>query len=156
MVRLLRSLENNKHDDEATLSRKLGKHCKRESTENPKKQEEIKLSHILNLLNNDLLVENLKFEKRIVFILDNVPTHRSDFIFEVAKLLNIYLLFLPEYSPELNPIEGAWDYPKLHIKKKTIDTVEELIDNSIELFLEVTSGDSLYKTTVERFIPQVI
>ena len=156
VARLLRSLENNKHDDEATLSRKLGKHCKRESTENPKKQEEIKLGHILHLLNNDLLVENLKFEKRIVFILDNVPTHRSDFIFEVAKLLNIYLLFLPEYSPELNPIEGAWDYSKLHIKKKTIDTVEELIDNSIELFLDITSGDSLYKTTVEQFIPQVI
>ena len=70
--------------------------------------------------------------------------------------MNIYLLFLPEYSPELNPIEGAWDYSKLYLKKKTIDTVEELIDNFIELFLEVTSGDSLYKTTVEQFIPQVI
>lgn len=94
MARLLRSLKNNKNDDEATLSRKLGKHCKRESTENPKKQEEIKLNHILNLLNNDL-TENLKFERRIVLILDNVPTHRSDFTFQVANLLNIYLLFLP-------------------------------------------------------------
>ena len=112
--RLLRSLENNKNDDEATLSRKLGKHCKRESTENPKKQEEIKLGHILNLLNNDFLIESLKFEKRIVLILDNVPTHTSDFILEVANLLNIYLLPLPEYSPELNPIEGVWDYSKLH------------------------------------------
>ena len=27
-----------------------------------------------------------------------------------------------------------WDYSKLHLKKKTIDTVEELIDNSIEYF----------------------
>lgn len=107
VARLLRSLKNNKNDDEATLSRKLGKHCKRESTENPKKQEEIKLNHILNLLNNDL-TENLKFERRIVLILDNVPTHRSDFTFQVANLLNIYLLFLPEYSPELNPIEGSW------------------------------------------------
>lgn len=32
-------------------------------------------------------------------------------------------------------------YSKLHLKKKTIDTVEELVDNSIELFLDVTSGD---------------
>ena len=111
------TLKNNKNDDEATLSRKLGKHCKRESTENPKKQEEIKLDHILNLLNNDFLTENLKFERRIVLILDNVPTHRSDFTFQVANLLNIYLLFLPEYSPELNPIEGSWDYSKLHLKK---------------------------------------
>ena len=155
MARLLRSLKNNKNDDEATLSRKLGKHCKRESTENPKKQEEIKLNHILNLLNNDL-TENLKFERRIVLILDNVPTHRSDFTFQVANLLNIYLLFLPEYSPELNPIEGSWDYSKLHLKKKTIDTKEELIDNSIELFLDVTSTDSLYKTTVNKFILQLI
>ena len=66
------------------------------------------------------------------------------------------MLFLPEYSPELNPIEGSWDYSKLHLKKKTIDKVEELVDNSIELFLDVTSGDSLYKTTVEQFIPQLI
>ena len=42
MAQLLRSLENNKHNDEATLSRKLGKHCKKKSTENTKKQEEIK------------------------------------------------------------------------------------------------------------------
>ena len=155
VARLLRSLKNNKNDDEATLSRKLGKHCKRESTENPKKQEEIKLNHILNLLNNDL-TENLKFERRIVLILDNVPTHRSDFTFQVANLLNIYLLFLPEYSPELNPIEGSWDYSKLHLKKKTIDTKEELIDNSIKLFLDATSTDSLYKTTVNKFIPQLV
>lgn len=156
VARLLRSLKNNKNDDEATLSRKLGKHCKRESTENPKKQEEIKLDHILNLLNNDFLTENLKFERRIVLILDNVPTHRSDFTFQVANLLNIYLLFLPEYSPELNPIEGSWDYSKLNLKKKTIDTKEELIDNSIKLFLDATSTDSLYKTTVNKFIPQLV
>ena len=29
VARLLRSLKNNKNDDEATLSRKLGKHCKK-------------------------------------------------------------------------------------------------------------------------------
>lgn len=156
VARLLRSLENNKNDDEATLSRKLGKHCKRESTENPKKQEEIRLGHILNLLNNDLLIESLKSEKRIILILDNVPTHTSDFILEVANSLNIYLLSLPEYSPELNPIEGVWDYSKLHLKRKTINTKEELIDNSIELFMDATSSDSMYKTTVEEFLPQLI
>lgn len=122
--RLLRLLKNNIKDDEATLSRKLGKHCKRESTENPEKQKEIRLSHILNLLNNEYLITKLKMEKRIVLILDNVPTHKSDFIFEIAKMLNIYLLFLPEYSPDLNPIEGAWDYSKLNLKRLTINTTK--------------------------------
>ena len=45
MARLLRSLKNNKNDDEATLSRKLGKHCKRESTENPKTRRNKVRSH---------------------------------------------------------------------------------------------------------------
>ena len=154
--RLLRSLKNNIKDDEATLSRKLGKHCKRESTENPEKQKEIRLSHILNLLNNEYLITKLKMEKRIVLILDNVPTHKSDFIFEIAKMLNIYLLFLPEYSPDLNPIEGAWDYSKLNLKRLTINTTQELIEMSLELFITITSGDSLYKTYIERFFPQLL
>ena len=154
--RLLRSLKNNIKDDEATLSRKLGKHCKRESTENPEKQKEIRLSHILNLLNNEYLITKLKMEKRIVLILDNVPTHKSDFIFEIAKMLNIYLLFLPEYSPDLNPIEGAWDYSKLNLKRLTINTTQELIEMSLELFITITSGDSLYKTYIKRFFPQLL
>lgn len=45
VARLLRSLKNNKNDDEATLSRKLGKHCKRESTENPKTRRNKVRSH---------------------------------------------------------------------------------------------------------------
>ena len=56
----------------------------------------------------------------------------------------------------VKPYRGSMGYSKLHLKKKTIDTVEELVDNSIELFLDVTSGDWLYKTTVEQFIPQLI
>ena len=71
--RILRSLKNNKNDDESTLSRKIGKHCKRESTENPDKQKEIKINHMRNLLVNDYLTNKLKKEKRIVLILDNVP-----------------------------------------------------------------------------------
>ena len=154
--RLLRSINKNIEDDEATLSRKLEKHCKRESTENPKKQKEIKLKHILKLLNDDYLITEIKKDKRIILVLDNVPTHRSKFIFEIAKILNIYLLFLSPYSPDLNPIESAWDYSKFELKRMIIDTKDELIDKSIKLFNEITSGDSLYKTTIERFFPMLL
>lgn len=154
--RLLRSLKRNIKDDEATLSRKLGKHCKRESTENPEKQKEIRLNYIINLLNNEYLITKLKFEKRMVLILDNVPAHKSDFIFEVAEYLNIYLLYLPEYSPDLNPTEGAWNYSKLNLNRNNIGTLEELIDNTIKLFLKITTGDSLYKTYVKQYFPQLL
>ena len=40
MALLERSMKSNKKDDVASLARKLGKHCKRESTENPDKIKE--------------------------------------------------------------------------------------------------------------------
>ncbi len=85
-----------------------------------------------------------------------MPVHRSDFIFEVANILNIYLLFLPEYSPDLNAIEGSWDYSKLEIKRTNINTIKELVSETINLFNEITKGDSLYKTLVERFLPMLL
>ncbi len=42
----------------------------------------------------DDIYTKLKFERRIVLILDNVPTHRSDFTFQVANLLNNIIEFI--------------------------------------------------------------
>ena len=40
--KILRSIKRNKHDKSSILARKLGKHCKRESTENPDKIKQTK------------------------------------------------------------------------------------------------------------------
>jgi len=47
-------------------------------------------------------------EKRIVMILDNCPVHRSAVVTEHTAVLDIILLFLPPYSPQLNLIELIW------------------------------------------------
>jgi len=39
-------------------------------------------------------------------VTDVVDWHRSD---EIKAPANIYLLKLPPYAPELNPIEHVWD-----------------------------------------------
>ena len=44
----------------------------------------------------------------IVVILDRLPSHRSAFTRRFAKALDIHLVFLPPYSPDLNPIEIIW------------------------------------------------
>ena len=44
----------------------------------------------------------------IVIVLDRLPSHRSAFTRRFAKALDMHLVFLPPYSPDLNPIEIIW------------------------------------------------
>jgi transposase len=45
-------------------------------------------------------------DERIVMVIDGAGWHRSESLKPPA---NIYLLSLPPYAPELNPIEHVWD-----------------------------------------------
>jgi transposase len=45
-------------------------------------------------------------QEHIVMVIDGAGWHRSDALKAPA---NIYLLKLPPYAPELNPIEHVWD-----------------------------------------------
>ena len=49
--KIQRSLKNNKKDNAPTKARKLGKHCKRVSTEIKEKRKNVKYMHIYRLLN---------------------------------------------------------------------------------------------------------
>lgn len=52
-------------------------------------------------------------DKRIILVLDGAGWHKSK---DLLIPNNITLVFLPPYSPELNPVERLW----LHIKHHTI------------------------------------
>ena len=57
--------------------------------------------------------ENLKIllpelSKDAVIVMDNACYHRKKQLNEIAENNNITLIFLPPYSPELNPIEKLW------------------------------------------------
>jgi putative transposase len=47
-------------------------------------------------------------EKEIVLILDNFKSHRAKDSIKCAEECSITLIFLPPYSPDLNPIEFIW------------------------------------------------
>ena len=60
-----------------------------------------------------------------IIILDNGAFHKA------AELLvpqNIELLFIPPYSPELNPAEKIWDYFKDEIAAEVFKTLDDLSD----------------------------
>jgi transposase len=64
-----------------------------------------------------------------VVILDNLSSHKS------AK--GAWMLFLPPYSPDLNPIEMAFAKLKAHLRKtaaRTIDDLWKAIGNICTLF----------------------
>lgn len=49
-----------------------------------------------------------------IFVMDNALYHHASLITDYAFLAGIDLLFLPPYSPELNPIERVWKIVKKH------------------------------------------
>lgn len=51
-------------------------------------------------------------DKKLFLILDNARYHHAKKVKELALQLNITLVFLPGYSPNLNPIERLWKYFK--------------------------------------------
>jgi transposase len=62
-----------------------------------------------------LRAKNTDIEETIYFVLDNGPSNKALAVRELAKKLNIELIFLPPYSPNLNPIERLWKFFKKKI-----------------------------------------
>jgi transposase len=68
----------------------------------------------------------------ILLILDGAPNHRCG---DLAVPDNITLLYLPPYSPELNPKENLWDEIREQIFKnyapKSMDAVRAKLKQAI-------------------------
>lgn len=62
-----------------------------------------------------------------VVILDNLSTHKSPRATEALKEAKSWFLFLPPYSPDLNPIEQAFSKLKAHLRRIGARTYDDLI-----------------------------
>ena len=61
-----------------------------------------------------------------VVILDNLAAHKSPKAEKAIRASGAWLLFLPPYSPDLNPIEMAFAKLKAHLRKRAIRTIDAL------------------------------
>ncbi|MDR2560890.1 MAG: transposase [Holophagales bacterium] len=52
-----------------------------------------------------------------VIVMDNASFHRKSRLPELAGRAGHVVLFLPPYSPELNPIENFWGWLKRQLRK---------------------------------------
>jgi transposase len=74
-----------------------------------------------------------------VLIMDNLRVHHATVVMEFLEKHKIRFLFLPPYSPELNPIEEAFSKMKHGIRKQKSRAPEVLyktIKNSIKTITE--------------------
>lgn len=62
-----------------------------------------------------------------VVILDNLSTHKSPRAAEALNARGCWFLFLPPYSPDLNPIEMAFAKLKAHLRRIGARTFDQLI-----------------------------
>lgn len=62
-----------------------------------------------------------------IVILDNLSVHRNARAAEALKQRESWFLFLPPYSPDLNPIEQAFSKLKAHLRRIGARTYDDLI-----------------------------
>lgn len=61
-----------------------------------------------------------------VVILDNLASHKSEKAKAILRARGAWFLFLPPYSPDLNPIEMAFAKLKAHLRRIAARTIDEL------------------------------
>lgn len=65
-------------------------------------------------------------EKGNVVIMDNMRSHHAKIVTELLDKAGISYLYLPPYSPDLNPIEKMWSKMKAILRKNKICVASEL------------------------------
>jgi transposase len=61
-----------------------------------------------------------------IVVMDNLPAHKVRGVREIIEATGATLLYLPPYSPDLNPIELGFSKLKAHVRKAKARTLEAL------------------------------
>lgn len=71
-------------------------------------------STVLNIWLEQILLPEIP--KGTTIVMDNAAFHKSQKTKEIIEKAGCYLLFLPTYSPDLNPIEHCWHTVKSRLR----------------------------------------
>jgi len=87
-----------------------------------------------------------------MIILDNFRSHHAKLTTETAGKLNIDLVFLPPYSPHLNPIEFIWKAIKREVSPIFIETKEQIREEIEKHFKKFSQSKSYAKKWIKKFL----
>ncbi|WP_086975715.1 IS630 family transposase [Archaeoglobus fulgidus] len=91
-------------------------------------------------------------DKIIIIVLDNFRSHWARKTRRKAKKLNMVLVYLPPYSPDLNPIEQIWRVIKRVLSPLFIKTLEELKEVISNSFYQLTQRMSFEEKWIKKFL----
>ena len=78
-----------------------------------------------------------------IVIMDNLRSHHVKKVAEVLEKAEVKLLYLPPYSPDLNPIEKMWSKIKSILRKLKARTIQALPDAIDTAFSAVAPSDCI-------------
>lgn len=86
---------------------------------------------LFNVWLKEMLIPNLIPGQ--VLILDNASFHKSAESQKLVESAGCKILFLPPYSPDLNPIEKYWANMKIKVREllKKVQTFTEALDRAV-------------------------
>ena len=85
-------------------------------------------SDIFYTWTKDILIQ--KIPKKSIIVLDNASFHKRQDIQKEIRKDHHTLLFLPPYSPDLNPIEKKWAHIK-SIRKRENLSIQQVYERHI-------------------------
>ena len=92
--------------------------------------------------------------KEIVLTLDNFPSYRSIIMKKRALELHIRLVYLPPYSPDINPIEFLWKSVKHSVSRTLIAPEMQMKTVVRRTFWETSLFKSYSFGWIRKFIPE--
>jgi transposase len=78
-----------------------------------------------------------------VVVMDNLSSHKTAGIREAIEAAGCRVLYLPPYSPDLNPVENAFSKIKSRLKTLAARTVEALGHAIQDAVARITASDAL-------------
>jgi len=78
-----------------------------------------------------------------IVIMDNLSAHKSESTLELIEQAGAVVLFLPPYSPDLNPIEKMWSKVKQYLRSVEARTESDLLQTIGSALTKVTAQDAI-------------
>lgn len=94
--------------------------------------------HIVKFMEAVMDVLDKHNKKGVFIVLDNCRIHHSQFVVEAINKRGYRPLFMPPYSPFLNPIEECWSKIKKLIRRNPLDKADTLTPRIGEACCQIT------------------
>jgi transposase len=78
-----------------------------------------------------------------IVVMDNLSSHQGEPVRQAIEARGCQLLFLPTYSPDFSPIEGAFSKLKTFLRRMGARTQETLLEAIKEALVTISPADAL-------------